>query len=153
MFSMKNEIILQDKYKFSLAEMENLRKRMQKQVSDAKLFGIQGFCKDLLEVADILGKATETVSKEELKKENQALKDLFDGLTMTESQLQKVFVRHGLQPISPNEGETFNPNIHEALFQVPVADGKHAGTIGAVTKVGYKLHERTIRPALVGVYK
>jgi len=143
----------EDKYKRSLAETENVRQRMRKQVDDAKLFGIQGFCKDLLEVADILSKATESVPQEELNAANPHLKNLYDGLVMTETQLDKVFTRNGLVRIDPPVGEKFDPNIHEALFQQPVAEGKEQGTVAVVTKIGYKLHQRTIRPALVGVFK
>lgn len=80
---------MQDKYKRSLADTENMRKRLTKQIEDAKLFGIQGFCKDLLTVSDILQKATECVPAEELKT-NSPLKNLYEGLTMTEAELQKV---------------------------------------------------------------
>lgn len=141
---------LDDKYKRSLAETENVRNRMQKQINDSKLYGIQGFCKDLLEVADLLGLATDSISQEKLD-DNPQLKDLYSGLTMTSAQLQKVFGKHGLKPINP-EGEKFNPNEHEALFQ-SVVPNKEAGVVCVVTKIGYKLHERTIRPALVGVTK
>ena len=79
-----------DKYKRALADGENLRVRLMKQIDDAKLFGIQGFCKDLLEVADILGKATESVPKDQLTDSNPHLKSLYEGLIMTEAQLHKV---------------------------------------------------------------
>lgn len=125
---------------------------MQKQVSDAKLFGIQGFCKDLLEVADILSAATTSVPKEAISEDNPHLKSLFEGLCMTDSQLQKVLSKNGLHQISPAEGEKFDPHRHEALFQQSV-EGKEPDTIAVVTKVGYHLHDRTIRPALVGVFK
>lgn len=124
---------------------------MQRQIQEAKLFGIQGFCKDLLEVADILQKATSSVPSEEINDKNPHLKNLFEGLQMTETQLQKVFHRHGLQQICPI-GEKFDPNLHEALFE-QIVEGKEPGTVSMVTKIGYKLHERTIRPALVGVVK
>ncbi|XP_046574968.1 grpE protein homolog 1, mitochondrial-like [Haliotis rubra] len=140
-----------DKYVRSLAETENVRQRMKKQVEDAKIFGIQAFCKDMLEVADILGKANESVPQQEISN-NPHLKNLFDGLTMTESQLQKVFIRHGLHKISPSEGDKFDPYLHEALFEVPTTE-KEGGTVAVVQKIGYKLQERTIRPALVGVFK
>lgn len=81
---------LEDKYKRALAEGENIRVRLTKQIHDAKLFGIQGFCKDLLDVADILGKATESVPKAELTEKNPHLKSLYEGLIMTEAQLHKV---------------------------------------------------------------
>nr|CAD7456594.1 unnamed protein product [Timema tahoe] len=147
----QKEKILQDKYKRALADSENLRIRLTKQIEDAKLFGIQAFCKDLLEVADILSKATESVPKEEVQESNPHLKSLYEGLTMTEAQLQNVFKRHGLVPVNPLN-EKFDPNLHEALFQQEV-QGKQPGTVVVVSKVGYKLHERVVRPALVGVAK
>lgn len=114
------------------------------------MFGIQSFSKDLLEVADILGKATETVPKEEVEK-SVTLKNLYDGLLMTEAQLQKVFKKNGLEKINP-VNEKFDPYSHEALFQLAFPD-KDAGTVAIVEKVGYKLNGRTLRPALVGVVK
>ncbi|XP_036620713.1 grpE protein homolog 1, mitochondrial [Trichosurus vulpecula] len=140
-----------EKYKRALADTENLRRRNQKLVEEAKLYGIQGFCKDLLEVADILEKATASVPKEEIKEENPHLKNLYEGLVMTEVQIQKVFKKHGLLKLDP-VGTKFDPYEHEALFHTPV-EGKEPGTIALVTKVGYKLHGRTLRPALVGVVK
>ncbi|XP_076547026.1 grpE protein homolog, mitochondrial Roe1 [Osmia lignaria lignaria] len=142
---------LEDKYKRALADGENLRLRLTKQIEDAKLFGIQGFCKDLLEVADILGKATESVPKDELTEKNPHLKTLYEGLRMTEAQLHKVFKKHGLVSLNPLN-EKFDPNQHEALFQQEV-EGKEPGTVVVVSKLGYKLHERIVRPALVGVAK
>lgn len=90
--------------------------RLTKQVSEAKIFGIQSFCKDLLDVADVLSKATESVPKEEVGTNNPHLKNLYEGLLMTEAQLKSVFKRHGLEVVNPVE-EKFNPNFHEALFQ------------------------------------
>ncbi|XP_032665929.1 grpE protein homolog 1, mitochondrial [Odontomachus brunneus] len=143
--------VIEDKYKRALAEGENIRVRLTKQINDAKLFGIQGFCKDLLDVADVLGKATESVPKDEITEKNPHLKSLYEGLIMTEAQLHKVFKKHGLISLNPID-EKFDPNQHEALFQQEV-EGKEAGTIVVVSKIGYKLHERIIRPALVGVAK
>ena len=141
-------LFLQDKYMRSLAETENVRTRSQKLVSDAKQFGIQSFSKDLLEVADILEKATESVPKDELDN-NEHLKNLFEGLTMTNTQLQKVFGNHGLEKVDP-VGEKFDPNFHEAIFMMP-SPGKDAGTVAVVTKIGYRLNGRSLRAALVGV--
>ena len=137
-----------DKYIRSLAECENVRRRGVKMVSDAKLFAVQGFSKDLLEVADILEKATQSVPEEELKK-SELLKNLYDGLVMTEAHLQKVFLKHGLQKVNPIN-EKFDPNFHEALFQQSIP-GKAAGTVVMVNKPGYLLHGRPVRAALVGV--
>ncbi|XP_051987526.1 grpE protein homolog 1, mitochondrial-like [Xyrauchen texanus] len=140
-----------DRYKRALADTENLRQRSQKMTDDAKLYGIQGFCKDLLEVADILEKATESVPQSEVTAANPHLKNLYDGLVMTEVQIQKVFSKHGLIKLNP-DGQKFDPYEHEAVFHAPV-EGKEPGTVAVVTKVGYKLHGRTLRPALVGVVK
>ncbi|XP_019874431.1 grpE protein homolog, mitochondrial [Aethina tumida] len=140
-----------DKYKRALADGENLRNRLTKQIADAKIYGIQSFCKDLLDVADVLNKATETVPKEEINDKNPHLKSLYEGLVMTEAQLKSVFKRHGLEPVNPLN-EKFNPNFHEALFQQEV-EGTEPGKVVIVSKIGYKLHDRVIRPALVGVSK
>merc|ERR1719422_1730727 len=145
----KNADLL-DKYRRSLADFENLRNRMNKQVSDAKIFGIQGFCKDLLDVADVLNKAISSVPSSELQ-QSQSLSDLHQGLQLTESQLLKVFGKHGLVQENPL-GEKFDPNKHDALFQIPAPD-KEVNTVLDVQKIGYILHGRTIRPAAVGVSK
>lgn len=141
---------LLDKYKRSLADSENLRTRLTKQIDDAKVFGIQSFCKDLLEVADILGHATDAVPKEQLDS-NPQLKNLFEGLQMTKASLLQTFKRHGLEPVNPLN-EKFNPNYHEAVFQVD-NDKVEPNTVMVVSKLGYKLKERCIRPACVGVSK
>lgn len=140
---------LLDKYRRSLADGENMRQRLNKQIQDAKIFGIQSFCKDLLEVADTLGHATNAVPKAELNAKNPHLKNLYDGLVLTKNSLEQVFKRHGLEVIDPINSK-FDPNVHEALFQKECTDVE-PGTVVEVTKIGYKLHNRCIRPALVGV--
>ncbi|CAG2100399.1 unnamed protein product [Medioppia subpectinata] len=146
---------IDDKYKRSLADAENTRIRMRRQVEEAKIYGIQAFCKDLLDVADVLHTAIDSVPIQAIthdnSEQNKALKSLYSGLQMTEKQLQSVFKRHGLIQMNPI-GEKFDPNSHHALFEAVVAD-KEPGSVATVTKVGYKLHERTIRPAMVGVVK
>ena len=132
----------------ALAENENIITRNKKLMDDARLYGIQSFAKDLLEVADILEKATESVPKEELDK-NAHLKSLYEGLAMTDTQLQKVFKSHGLEKVDP-AGEKFDPNFHDALFMQPFP-GKESGTVAVVQKIGYKLNGRPVRAALVGV--
>ena len=134
----------------ALAEIENTRKRMMEKVEDARQFGIQGFSRDILDVADVLEKATDSVPESELKKGvNPPLLSLFEGIKMTEEQLRKVFTKNGLKRIEAL-GEKFDPVLHEAVFQVP---GDKPGTVAVVSKVGYLLNGRTIRPALVGVAK
>lgn len=102
-------------------------------------------------MADVLAKATESVPKEEITDANQHLKSLYEGLIMTDGQLQKVFSKHGLVKLNPI-GAKFDPYEHEALFHSPV-EGKEPGSVALVSKIGYKLHGRTLRPALVGVVK
>jgi len=140
----------EEKYLLALADMENLRKRMTKQVNDGKLYATQGFCKDLTEIEDILQLAINSVPKEEIKS-NKHLKELYEGLVMTEARLLQVFKAHGLTQINPLNSK-FNPNEHEAVMQKE-EEGKESGTVIFVSKLGYKLHDRVIRPAVVGVAK
>ncbi len=100
-----------------------------------------------------MGKATEATPKDQLTGDNPHLVALYEGLKMTDTQLHKVFTKNGLSKIDPPVGEKFDPHFHEALFQQPLVEGREAGTVAVVTKIGYQLHSRTIRPALVGVFK
>lgn len=147
------DVVLQDKYLRALAETENVRQRLTKQIEEAKLYGIQAFVKDLLEVSDILAKAMISVPKEALEAENQPhLRHLHEGLRLTEAQLAKVFENHGLKQSNPM-GEKFDPNVHDALFEAPAQEGQEPGTIMAVTQTGFTLRNRVVRPARVGVVK
>ena len=122
-------------------------------VNDAKVFGIQSFCKDLLEVADILNMALTNTPKEissDVKVLAKDFTNLHQGLAMTEERMQKIFARNNLIQIKPNEGDKFDPNFHDALFQAKLPD-KASGTIIQVMKIGYRLHDRVIRAAQVGV--
>jgi len=142
-----------DRYKRALAEAENTRIRFTKLVNDAKIFGIQGFCKDLLEVADILDLALTNTPKQtstDLTILTKDFNNLRHGLVMTEERMQKIFAKNGLLQIKPNEGEKFDPNFHDALFQAKIPD-KTSGTIIQVMKIGYRLQDRVIRAAQVGV--
>ena len=148
---LKNNLdLVTDKYKRTLAENENLRRRYVKQVEDAKVFGIQSFCKDLLTVADVLNKVHSTHS-EVGDQSNINVTDIIDGVRLTESQLLQVFKRHGLEQDCPLN-EKFDPNKHEAIFQVP-SDDVEPNVIVDVQQVGYILNDRVIRPAKVGVSK
>ncbi|RCN27826.1 co-chaperone GrpE [Ancylostoma caninum] len=128
-----------DKYQRSLAETENVRKRGFKQTEEAK-------------VADVLDLAVDSVKPEQLKTADKTLVDLHEGIAMTRTVLFKTFKKHGLVPVSPL-GEKFDPNLHEAVFQVPAGPDAKAepGHIMHVSKIGYCLKERPIRAAQVGV--
>ncbi|TKR65441.1 hypothetical protein L596_025846 [Steinernema carpocapsae] len=143
---------IMDKYRRALAEAENTRRIGQKRVEDTKIFAIQGFCKDLLEAADNLDLALQSVTEKQIA-ENPQLGALHKGVAMTKTELLKTFAKHGLVPINP-QGEKFDPNKHDALFQMPAEVAKvEPGHIAQVMKTGYALHDRTIRAAHVGVAK
>ncbi|KAL9836677.1 grpE protein homolog 2, mitochondrial isoform 2-T2 [Geothlypis trichas] len=142
---------LTERYRRALADSENVRRRTQKFVEDAKLFGIQSFCRDLVEVADILEKTAESAAgcAEERSDPNPTLQKIYEGLALIEAKLQSVFAKHGLQKMNPVGGR-YDPYDHEIICHVP-AEGMQPGTVALVTQDGYKLHGRTIRHALVGV--
>ncbi|XP_064092188.1 grpE protein homolog 1, mitochondrial-like [Macrobrachium nipponense] len=143
---------LKDKYQRTLADRENVRVRLQKEIKDAKQYGIQGFCKDLLEVSDVFHKAVSSVPEERIKEGPSDLKTLYDGLVMTENQLLSVFRRHGLTQFIPEIGDKFDPSLQEAMFELAAPD-KEPGTVAHVIRSGWKLHARCIRSAQVGVVK
>lgn len=150
---------IQDAYLRCLADQENLRVRTRKEITQTQEFAIQKFAKDLLDTVDILGMALNSVpenlrSKEEaakhdLEKVADQLSNLYTGVSMTETELLKILKRHGVERYSP-EGEVFDPNLHQALFQAPMPD-KEAGTVFSVQKAGFMLKDRVLRPAQVGV--
>ena len=143
-----------DRFLRAMADAENTRTRMRKEVDNAKVFGIQGFCKDLLEVADILNLAIQNTdpakSAPNAASLNEQLVSMHKGLTMTEACLLKVFEKNGLTQIKPQPGDDFNPNLHEAVFRIK-EEGKKSGSVSVITKIGFKLNERVIRAAQVGV--
>ncbi|OAD74941.1 hypothetical protein PHYBLDRAFT_92567, partial [Phycomyces blakesleeanus NRRL 1555(-)] len=154
---------LQDAYLRCLADQENIRERSRKEVLSSKEFAIQKFAKDLLDTVDILGMALSAVPLE-LREKNEKpskevihdvervldqLSNLYKGVSMTETELLKTLKRHGVEQENP-EGETFDPNRHQALFQAPMPD-KEAGTVFSVQKKGYSIKGRVLRPAQVGV--
>ncbi|GIL46580.1 hypothetical protein Vafri_3551 [Volvox africanus] len=150
---------LTDSLKRTLADMENLRTRTAREVDVSKKFAIQGFVKALLDVPDNLERAASVVPPDALKEENGytseklrvLLSGLLEGVRATESILHKVLKQHGVERYDPI-GQTFDPNLHNALFDVPDSS-KENNTIGIVTKKGYKLNDRVVRPAEVGVVR
>uniref|UniRef100_A0A1J3GBL3 GrpE protein homolog n=1 Tax=Noccaea caerulescens TaxID=107243 RepID=A0A1J3GBL3_NOCCA len=148
---------MKDKFLRSYAEMENLMDRTKRNAENAKKFAIQNFATSLLDVADNLGRASsvvkESFSKIDTSKDSAGaaplLQTLLEGVEMTEKQLAEVFKKSGLVKEDPLN-EPFDPNRHNAVFQVPDAS-KPVGTIAHVLKSGYTLFDRVIRPAEVGV--
>nr|XP_056723030.1 grpE protein homolog 2, mitochondrial [Euleptes europaea] len=140
---------LTERYQRALMDSETIRRRTQKIVEDAKRFGIQCFCKDLVEVVDILEKTTESTVEGVHSDPDSALKNICEGLSLIESKLQGVFSKHGLQKMKPIGGK-YDPYDHEVVCHVRTA-GMEPGTVALVSLDGYKLHGRTIRHARVGV--
>ena len=140
---------LKDQILRTAAEMENLRRRTQKDVADARSFSISGFARDILGVSDNLRRAIEHVDDGD--KEQSGLKSLIEGVEMTERELQNVLEKNGVKRISP-EGEKFDPNFHQAMFEIPNTEVPN-NTVVQVVQVGYVIGERVLRPAMVGVSK
>ncbi|CAO2210684.1 unnamed protein product [Urochloa humidicola] len=148
---------MKDKVLRSYAEMENVLARTKRESENTKKYAIQNFSKTLLDVADNLSRASSVV-KESFSKIDTSnnsdeavplLKTLLEGVEMTEKQLGEVFKKFGVEKFDPLN-EKFDPNRHYALFQIP-DPSKPSGTVAAVVKVGYMLHDRVLRPAEVGV--
>uniref|UniRef100_A0A0E0LTZ6 GrpE protein homolog n=1 Tax=Oryza punctata TaxID=4537 RepID=A0A0E0LTZ6_ORYPU len=148
---------MKDKVLRSYAEMENVIARTKRESDNAKKYAVQGFSKSLLDVADNLSRASsvvkESFSKIDISNDSaeavKLLKTLLEGVEMTEKQLGEVFKKFGVEKFDPLN-EKFDPNKHAALFQIP-DPSKPSGTVAAVVKVGYMLHDRVLRPAEVGV--
>jgi molecular chaperone GrpE len=141
---------LKDQLLRALAETENVRRRVQRDRDESLKYATSGFAKDLLPVADNLRRALAAIPQEALEND-EALRTLKTGVEMTERLLQAAFERHQLKRIEPL-GEKFDSNLHQAMFEVP-GTGQPAGTIVQVLEAGYLLHDRLLRPALVGVAK
>jgi molecular chaperone GrpE len=133
----------------ALAETENVRRRAQREREDASKYAVGGFAKDLLSAADNLRRAIESVPEAEIKDERT--RSLLAGVAATERELLSVFERHGIRRIDPR-GEPFDHNFHQAIFEADRAD-QPSGTVIEVLQPGYVLHDRLLRPAMVGVAK
>lgn len=135
----------------ALAEAENTRRRAQKDREDASKFAVTGFARDILPVADNLRRALDAFP-EEMRAANEHIQALFAGIEATESELLRGFEKNGLAKISPQDGDIFDPNQHEVMFEAPVP-GQPAGAIIQIIETGYSLNGRLLRPARVGVAK
>jgi len=142
---------LQDKLLRTLAEMENLRKRTAREVAESRLYGVSLFARDMLAVADNMRRALEAVPPELRTSAQGGIKALIDGVELTERELLKALEKNGVRQFTP-QGEKFDPNLHQAMFEVPDATVP-AGSVVQVVQPGYMIGERVLRPALVGVSK
>nr|WP_245930777.1 nucleotide exchange factor GrpE [Methylobacterium radiodurans] len=135
----------------TLAEMENLRRRTEREVADARTYAVTNFARDVLNVADNIRRALESVPAEARASADGALKGLIEGIELTERDLAKTLERHGVKAVEP-QGQRFDPNRHQAMFEVPNTEVPN-GTVVQVVQSGYVIGDRVLRPALVGVSK
>jgi molecular chaperone GrpE len=142
---------MKDRLLRTLAEMENLRKRTEREVTDARLYGVASFARDVLGVADNIRRALDAVPAEARAHANAGMKALVDGVELTERELLKALEKNGVRQFTPH-GEKFDPNVHQAMFEVP-DPSVPAGSIVQVMQPGYMIGERVLRPALVAVAK
>ncbi len=142
---------LKDKALRLLAEMENLRRRSEKSVKDAGQFAIARFARDMLEVNDNLMRAVESVSHTDAGAHSEEFKSLLEGVQLTQNALRKGLEKHGIAPIDAL-GEKFDPNFHEAMFEIPDENAVH-GTVVQVIQGGFRIKDRVLRPAMVGIAK
>jgi molecular chaperone GrpE len=142
---------LKDRHLRTLAEMENMRRRTEREVIDARTFGIANFARDILAVADNMDRAMQALDAEIREKAEPGVKALLDGVELTERELIKVMEKHGITKLEP-KGQKFDPNLHQAMFEVP-DPSVPAGTVVQVVQPGYTISARVLRPALVGIAK
>lgn len=139
---------MKDRMLRTLAEMENLRKRTEREVADARTYGATAFARDMLNVADNMRRAFETLPGE-TRPADGPLKAFVEGIDLTERELLKTLEKHGVKKIEP-DGQKFDPNLHQAMFEVPNAE-LPKGTVVQTVQAGFVIGERVLRPALVGV--
>lgn len=142
---------LKDKFLRAYAETDNVRRRAEREVADAKVYGIAGFARDVLSVADDFERALSALDEEARAGAEGTLKTLLDGIDLTSRALTQTLTKHGVAKIEA-EGAKFDPNLHQAMFEVPNAEIP-AGTVVQVIQPGYTIGSRVLRPAMVGVSK
>ena len=138
---------LKDKLLRALADMENLRRRSQKDLAEARKYSTMNFARDILSVADNFRRAIESVPEID----NTSLDSFVEGISLTEKELFSALERHGIKRIEPLE-EKFDPQCHEAMYEIPTVDAEN-GTVIEVVEAGYVIHDRLLRPAKVGIAK
>jgi molecular chaperone GrpE len=142
---------LKDRLLRALADNENLRSRNARDLEDARKYAVTGFARDMLEVADNLRRALDSVPAG-AREQDEALGNLMQGVEMTERGLLTALEKHRVRRVEPKRGDRFDFNLHQAMFEVPT-DAVPPGTVAEVMQAGYVIADRLLRPALVGVAK
>ncbi|MBH9995463.1 MULTISPECIES: nucleotide exchange factor GrpE [Bartonella] len=132
------------------AEMENLRRRTARDVADARAYSVANFARDMLQVSDNLNRALQAIP-DGAREKDTGLNALAEGVEMTERAMMAALERNGVKKIEP-EGQKFDPNFHQAMFEIPNADVPN-NTVQQVVQAGYVIGDRVLRPAMVGVSK
>ena len=140
-----------DRYLRLAAEMDNLRRRTERDVKDAKSYSVAGFARDMLAVSDNLRRALDAIPAEARAAGDKGLDALIEGVEMTERAMLSALERHGVKKIEP-AGQKFDPHFHQAMFEIPNAEVPN-NTVVQVVQDGYTIGERVLRPAMVGVAK
>lgn len=139
-----------DKMLRAMAEVENIRRRSQREREDTSKYAVSGFAKDLLSVADNLRRALESIDADS-RTGNELLENLMTGIEATERELLRALEKQGINKIEPLD-VPFDPNLHEAMYEVDAPD-KPSGLVVQLLEPGYVIHDRVLRPARVGVSK
>ena len=132
------------------AEMENLRRRTARDVADARAYSVANFARDMLQVSDNLNRALQAIP-DGAREKDTGLNALAEGVEMTERAMMAALERNGVKKIEP-EGQKFDPNFHQAMFEIPNTDVPN-NTVQQVVQAGYVIGDRVLRPAMVGVSK
>jgi molecular chaperone GrpE len=135
----------------ALADMENLRKRTEREVADARLYGVTTFARDILNVADNMHRALNALDVGLRERADAGVKALLDGVELTERELLNALEKHGVKRLEP-VGQKFDPNMHQAMYEVPDSSVP-AGHVVQVVQAGYLIGDRVLRPALVAIAK
>ncbi len=135
----------------ALADMDNMRKRSERELADARTYGVTKLAGDLLGLADNLGRAIDTIPAEAREAADGPFKALIEGVELSTRDFLATLARHGVKKLEPM-GEKFDPNFHQAMFEAP-DPSVPSGTVMEVVQTGYSIGERVLRPALVGVSK
>ena len=140
---------MRDKLLRALAEAENTRRRAERDVADARSYAVSSFAKDMLDISDNLTRAVSAVDETALADAPDAVKNLVEGVAMTEKAMATKMERHGVKKVDPQPGDTFDPHRHQAVAQIP--SDHSAGKIAAVMQTGFVIADRTLRAAMVAV--
>jgi molecular chaperone GrpE len=140
-----------DKLLRTLAEMENLRKRTEREVADARLYAITNFAREVLSVADNMHRALTTIGPEVREGGDAQVQAFIEGVELTERELLKALEKNGVKKFSP-QGEKFDPNLHQAMYEMETTEGP-PGYVAQVIQAGYVICDRVLRPAMVAVSK